>query len=261
MNDTCRICLCILVMAGNLLKGEEGLKSPSGSESVGISAPKEPLLATMPAQAAWVITYRGHETSKQESEAQAGRHLASSFQPKNIVVTKGNGLKRTKVAWDNGRSTEGWSREGMYLAEDLNSPHLVRAIESAADDFPLVNWVSVSNYKGLQKIGEEDCFLFEIKEATSELTPGYLSPNELVGFLKENSGALDIVKKAYVSVATRRPVAAQIGKRYVTYTYLPPGQETLALPEKFVTGFEKWLQQKTLSNRRPPATWADPVKK
>jgi hypothetical protein len=198
--------------------------------------PAMPVLPASPKFASWQITYT-YPNDKQKPDtlpadaapAIPGEFLPQFGAPRRLVVT------RTRPAWAaemntvDGKTVRQWSDGSNRfvqisgMASPINiSANVTEVVDYSQGDFPALEWISATNYCGVQAAKGEPCYVFR--------------QNDQV---------------AWISVANHFPVMSQAGAQRAEYLQLPPPAAMLSYPpevQQIIDAISK--DQAWLSRRR-----------
>lgn len=229
--------------------------------------PQGPLLKRAPEFSEWVITYamsqpvaadkKGDKSGRApEVQPQPGPDIAQGTPatPKRVIVTSAGPVRHVVTIDSDGRKTEAWCKGNLQVfdkpewsapvvTDGLNLDDALR-IDFSKTDFPGFEWISPSNYRGVQKVGERDCLIFsDVVVANKDVVA------------RTATEAQDEAKysaKAYVDLERRLPVWGNLGGEIMTIKFSDTKPGVLALPPRVQTVIDQRSEALKRMTRRPP---------
>jgi hypothetical protein len=128
--------------------------------------------------------------------------------------------------------------------ENANSVKLDKKSDSESlfrEAFPGVSWVKPKHYKGVQVMGEQECYYFKDENPLKR-------PD-----IEEGDGEDPLIymaKEAWFSVATRMPVAFKLDEEENTYVFHNPENVKVIVPETIKKEISAYLVYKEYNRKR-----------
>ncbi len=180
--------------------------------------PEKPVLRRAAAFASWTVTFK----YKNEDATQPPLALPAGVgRVRAITVTKTDKTYLEQVTLTSGTTYEKWIFDNVQLRTVPGSPSII-PIDPPADqvpdsdysdhrrsDFPNLEWVSIDNYRSVEKDQGKPAFRFESEGKT-----------------------------ALLSVETQMPLSYANGETVCSYVFNPPPSAPLTPPEKFRIALE-----------------------
>ena len=222
-------------------------KPAAAADQAGQPTPRTPVVARAPARAEWTV-HMSSETNKPEdgdgraTSAEAVKVLSSARTVESLQVSKDDQMKTYKLRtrWSDGKSEDEWIVMGQHVAERPGGRglYIVAGESSTAQDlrqsdFPELNWVTMTNYRGIKTYKGKKVFMFVVpfdqkrlsgsdaqlfalaKQADKNMTPSK--------FFKAKSP--DVV--VYLDCATQLPLFYNDGSVSRRYAFSTPGEDRL----------------------------------
>jgi len=203
--------------------------------------PDGPLLKRAPQNICWEIKYKyGKEAGAKENAASemsppqsgslAGNSVSSDTRPLSVKVTKTPDALYEETHTLSGETWRRWhygrfklellqfGKNGRILS--LSSLDTLNEFVSTYQkhDFPDLGWISASNFRGIQKIGEGDCLFFSENVAIPQPTPPPMSPEEAN---LPPPPPLKVRTLAWIGALSRLPVRWQRESETRTFQFSP----------------------------------------
>jgi hypothetical protein len=238
-------------------------------DNVVYSPPAPPLVASVPENAAWILSVsdgkaQSPTTPNQRMGVGAPQSAAKNPGLREIRVTKTGNLKRDIVSYGNGTTVEVWYVDGVLFTPDSNQQLTVfnykavqaqygnglgNAIVSAG--FTGLDWLDLKDYDQVVFYQGQPCYHYGIKVQQRQLLPKGTPP----------TAPPLLSAEAWINAKTALPVAYTDGDGKVyTYRFLDSPAAPLALPPAYhvaLTSYEKEqdkmkrLEEASAALRRP----------
>ena len=177
------------------------------------SAPKLPMVHRMSAFASWTVTHEYKDSS--------GKSQTPPSAIQSLTVTKTDKTYWLQTLLASGKKTETWVFDGTQLQStpDGVSIYLVPAptkespqplyVDYSKNEFEELEWLSPSNYKGIDTYQGKPIYRFEMAKSGAHLT-------------------------ALLSVDSQLPLYFSDGQETYVYSYNPPPVALLTPPRRFL---------------------------
>jgi len=233
----------VLFIAAVLGTGAGALAQNTVSSSD--SPPPAPPFVVFPKVAAYTVDFAKPEKAKASPGGKAAASLVK------IEVTDTGKARREMDFWSDGRTSERWSVDGMFLIQNVGDGSLFATSEKSAQpgegsrftasDF---RWLSAETFAGRVTYNGRKCnkFVRQIPSAPN----GVPSENEP----SANPGPVE----ALIDVQTLLPVALWNGTEKAAFTFKQAPVGPLQLPEKFQDRLQRIKVQTpvSLDDKGPP---------
>ena len=261
----CGLALCLLLLAAAPVAwAQEAAPSP-----VMPPLPQGPLLKRAPDFSQWVITCDSPAEKTAGREPAPGKvEAAKPKAHKEVQVTKAGPIRRVVTVEPDGSRSEVWCKgsvqalvrpEWKYpvLADktDRDAPENQWRLDYSKTDFPGCEWVSATNYKGIQKLDGRDCIVFQdqMVAATEDAATHPASSEE------KASGGNQFALSAYIDMETRLPVRVISGGEVANYKFGPAPQAMLEIPANIREAIEARDTTIKKATSMPPTPFGVPA--
>jgi hypothetical protein len=220
---------------------------PCGAQTDGgdNKPPSPPYLATVAAPGSWTVQVK-LDQSPSAAAPNSGAPAAGAVAPlytKEIQVTKTEDKKRMVLTSSDSTVSEVWYannyvlyRQPNFAADEVAIAEQVPGLSSllGVGDFPTLSWIDIKTYKRRESHDGSSCFYFES------------SPVGNMSGLPAGAGKSRTVpiRKAWIDVKTKLPVAFDDGVTIQEYTFSPGGPKTLTLPPLYQKNLDDYLAQR-----------------
>jgi len=244
-----------------------------GVKADAMPLPSGPLVSSEgPKSGRWtaVCTYPGAESEqaleakRQEvfkqmslADPEVAKQLASNpaaTRPKpriqKLTVSKSGEIKQEIVEYSSGQKSERWITPTATVQWDpFLGRYLFPSIGPAPkeEDFPEFGWISATSYKGIKRINDRQCIIFESR--VDKLAVENPREFKLVGEQDRMPEMIDAM--AAIDIETRFPVTLRIGDQLREYSFLPLATPNLAMPPAFALELQKVKEKIQSSLPRP----------
>ena len=199
--------------------------------------PKIPLVSRAPVRAEWTVRMTTDFSGELESEGpwqQAPDTPSDTRVIRSINFSKDAALKtyRLKTRWSDGDSEEEWIVMGQHVAERPGGRghYIVGAESSTAQDygkfdFPELDWLDISNYRGVKAYKGKPAFMFSLPFEKKRLSQ---SEAQLLKLAKDADSSITVSKLfkpkspevvVYLDAATQLPLLYNDGLTIRRYDY------------------------------------------
>lgn len=203
--------------------------------------PAGPLLKRAPEFSSWIVTFSSPRPPD-EKPPSAGQEPPSL---RRIVVTKTGEIRQIVSSDAEGRRMEIWAIPGLQavLRPEWAEPLLTDGVNAQdafflnfhATDFPGFEWVSAGNFRGVEKVGERECLVFQDRVRQADATAGEVA----------------MAQTAFVDLATRLPVKLDNGGEIANYRFESPPTAKLRLPADVLSAIEARAEKAREITRKP----------
>lgn len=272
-----------LVAATAVTLFAQGSATPAGTPT---PLPPGPLFKPFPSQIRWTITRKGAQAGPQtpapavSGPATPGANPAAGqpLETQNanqidlqIVGEKVGDVSHVITIYPNGNKHEVWKKGSLQalLSSGGTEPIISRAAEEFTEE---MDWISASNFAGIQKVSGRDCMVFRdkilpqmyrnnpdlLKPATPKSAQALAEEARIQKVLggeetpTVNPESLRMTAVACIDLESRVPMGLQMGQVVTTYKYeaLPSGY-ALALPPEIASAMQANAQQMQATTLRP----------
>jgi hypothetical protein len=199
--------------------------------------PKTPLVPRAPVRAEWTVRMTAEFPGGWESEGaweQASDAPSENRVIRSIDFSKDAAIKtyRLKTRWSDGDSEEEWIVMGQHVAERPGGRghYIVGAESSTAQDyakfdFPELDWLDISNYRGVKAYKGKPAFMFSLPFEKKRLSQ---SEAQLLKLAKDADSSITVSKLfkpkspevvVYLDAATQLPLLYNDGLTIRRYDY------------------------------------------
>ncbi len=151
-------------------------------------------------------------------------------------------IQRDVIHWKTGQTTEAWTINGVYLAEDLKSGQIFFDVSpTASNRIGAASWVAPENFLGIKEAGKKKAALFGGRFPLLHLWPGHL--------MKDPGGGEPDVSAA-INLDDGLLIGVRIDRTEASFSWLPAPGGDLVPPSRFI---EKYRQiRRGIQAARPP---------
>jgi len=214
-------------------------------------APKPPFVAIPPEGSKWTIDYLGADEAKAAQKNTGTQAPAGPDQKATIVrvvVDKWKDKRREVTVWSTGEKVEKWILPNAAIFQQRGTDAIyifpltgagrgasLAAISLGETDFAEFEWITKDAFKGVVKVDDRECYLYE---GVLPTIPSGNSP----GSQAFDGGSKQPVLKAWVDVNTRLPVAILSGQVLRKYSFEGSAGPAQELPVAFAQQLSKFYE-------------------
>ena len=229
----------------------------------GQPVPKTPLLARAPVRAEWTVRISTDPTDGEQTDAraeQAGITTVDEVRTiRSVDVSKDSQVQtyRLRTRWSDGVNEDEWVVMGQHVAERAGGKgfYIVGSEGSTAQDlkssdFPELNWLDMSYYRGMKVHKGVKVFVFSVPYEKKPMTR---AEAQLLMLARQSDPSMTASKlfkpKArevfiYLDATTQLPVMFNDGSTVRSYIFKPISEPRLYPSKEIVDFLNK--RQKTL---------------
>jgi len=213
-----------------------------GYSQTPVPLPSGPLLARAPQNTRWEIKYaygKGDDPKKKAAadtlppmgDPSSGKTVSSDPRPRRIMVIKTPEALYEETITLSGDISRRWyfgrfnleilqlGRNGRVLPLDTHDRQNELVSAYQRHDFSDLGWISASNFRGIQKIGELDCLFFSDEVAIPQPTPPPMNPSEV--HLAPVAPPPKVATYAWIDAQSRLPLKWQRGSEIRSFWFGP----------------------------------------
>lgn len=195
--------------------------------------PKPPFVAqTAPERSRWTVDFqyatKPGTTTWPTADQLHGKRLVRQ------EITRTGDLKLTRSFYDGGGRQDVWTVAGLEVLKDPDYPHaIVRRTAGGRGDFPECFWIPDATFQGRERIGEQDCLVFQ-----KHLYPlQFSNPGLYAAEMAQETPTIDLGSPvpvvAWIHNETHLPVKMNVGDDTRTYAFHPPPPTRLTIPTEY----------------------------
>jgi hypothetical protein len=191
----------------------------------------------------WVITYMtGTDASDPWATPTSDDSVPKKIPPKTITVIKTGKTVMVQTTDETGSTRQVWLKDGNQLYRDALGNWSVGPAADSKDpfgqpdyvksDFAGFDWISAQNFAGIQLIKGDKCLVFRDKVLPlSDQDKGAISLEAYISKKQVDFTPYMVDAEADIDLNTLLPISLKLGNITRVYTYQPPPQAPLELPQ------------------------------
>jgi hypothetical protein len=242
--------LCLLLAPLCLI----GIASAQDNATPANQLPPPPWLNLAPNPSHWVVTYMTSDDSDSSKGSGDSGGAAPKTPPKTIEVIKSDKIILEQTTDTDGTVTQTWRKDGYQLYKDpAGTVWTVFPVTDQKDpfgqpdyiktDFAGFDWISQSNFVGIQSVSGDKCLVFKDKVMPlSAMMVSSLQTEALYSGKPADLSSHMVDAEADIDFKTLLPISLKIGKITRVFTYQAPPASPLELPAEAQAALTEYLK-------------------